>query len=85
MADGRMVVQLYDASAGIVIASISVPNGSFATLSGVVDIPAGTTTIELRAYPEDVDGWGDYNGAGLQVILGQTVAEQGCIQPDGCT
>lgn len=83
MADARMIVQLYDATAQSVITSIVVPSGSFASLSGVIDVPAGTTTIELRAYPEDSDGYGDYSSAGLQVVLGQTVTQQGCMQSGG--
>jgi hypothetical protein len=78
-----MVVQLYDATAGTVIASILVPNGSFAALSGVIDVPAGTTAIELRAYAEDSGGYGNYDSAGLQVVLGQTVTVQGCTQQTG--
>jgi hypothetical protein len=82
MADGRMVVELYNFSTNEVISSITVPNGSPAALTGVIDLPAGIHEICIRMYPESWDGWGDWTGAGLQVIMGQTVDERGCA-PSG--
>lgn len=83
MADGQMVVELYETNTGTVISSITVSNGSSATLTGVIDLPEGDSQICIRMYPAEVDGWGTYTGAALQVILGQTVETPGCVQYSG--
>jgi hypothetical protein len=83
MAEGRMVVELYCITTGEVISSVSVASGNSAALTGVIDLPAGNHEISIRMYPESIDGWGDWSGAGLQVILGQTVTERGCANGGG--
>lgn len=83
MAEGKMVVQLFHQESGTVISSVIVPNGQGVSLTGAVDLPEGDSTLCVRMYPYDWDGWGDYDGAGLQVIVGQIVDEQGCVAPSG--
>lgn len=83
MADGRMVVELYCMSLGQVISSVTVPSGNPVALTGVIDLPAGDHEICIRMYSENFEGSGDWSGASLQVIVGQTVDEQGCITSGG--
>jgi hypothetical protein len=83
MADGTMVVDLYWEEGDEIIASIHVPNGDFACLSGVIDLPEGTATISLRAYNLNYEGWGSYDGAGLQVLRAQVVEQRGCSGQGG--
>jgi hypothetical protein len=83
MADGRMVVELYCVTTNETISSITVPNGSPAALTGAIDLPMGEHEICIRMYPQDYDGWGDWSGANLQVIVGQTVDERGCVVQGG--
>jgi len=78
VANGTMVVELYRTEDDYVIASVQVPSGSPACLTGVIDLPEGKSTLCIRMYPADFEGSGSYDGAGLQVIVGQTVDEQGC-------
>jgi hypothetical protein len=83
MADGTMVVDLYWEEGDETIASIHVLNGNFACLSGVIDLPEGKATISLRAYNLSYEGWGSYDGAGLQVLRAQAVESRGCSAQDG--
>lgn len=86
MADDYMVVQLYCSDLDEVISSVEVPSGSFACLTGVIDLPAGEHNICIRLYPKSWEGWGQFDGAGLQVIVGQTVSERGCEEGGaGCS
>jgi hypothetical protein len=78
-----MIVELYCPELGEVISSITVPNGSFACLTGVIDLPAGDHTICIRMRSSTTDGWGSHTGASLQVVLGQEVLERGCIVEGG--
>lgn len=71
-----MIVELYCPQLNQVISSIIVPNGSPATLTGTIDLPAGDYDLCLRLYIQSFGGYGEYSGADLQVIVGQTVAEQ---------
>jgi hypothetical protein len=73
-----MVVELFHEESGTVIASITVPSGNSASLTGVFDLPEGDSTLCIRMYAAEYGGSGDYDGAGLQVIVGQTVEEPGC-------
>lgn len=83
MADGEMVVELYEVNSGTVISRIRVRHGFSATLTGTIDLPAGDNQICIRMYPTDSSGWGDFSHAGLQVILGQTVDTPGCRFDEG--
>jgi hypothetical protein len=85
MADGKMVVELYCITTDETISSVTVPGGNPVALTGAIDLPAGSHDICIRMYPESFDGWGDWSGASLQVIVGQTVDERGCIVDGGGT
>lgn len=52
--------------------------GPSATITGVTDLAVGANRIVLRMSPVTVDGSSTFNGAGLQVILGQLVDTPGC-------
>ena len=73
-----MVVQLYCPSLDVVISSITVVSGNPACLTGTIDLPEGTHDLCVRLYAEDWEGYGDYDGAAMQVIMGQTVANPEC-------
>jgi hypothetical protein len=77
---GELVVELYHEEADYVIASVRAPNDSPVCISGIADLPEGESTLCIRLYSADVGGWGRYDGAGLQVVAGQTVDEKGCIR-----
>jgi hypothetical protein len=78
-----MIVQLYHEETGTVIASINVRDGHPARLTGAIDLAEGESTISLRMYPYEWDGWGSYEGVGMQVVVGQTVEERGCSAGGG--
>lgn len=52
--------------------------GPSATITGVTDLPAGNNRIILRMATATIDGVASFDGAGLQVILGQLVDTPGC-------
>lgn len=80
---GRTVVELCSHSATSAFARAVAPDGTGVAMTGVIDLPAGESWIFALGYPEDYEGWGSYSGAGLQVILGQTVTSPGCQQRGG--
>jgi hypothetical protein len=84
MADGRMIVQLYCMTTGEVISSVTALSGSPVSLTGAIDLPVGDHQICIRMYPEEAEAYGDWSGASLQIILGQTVDERGCIPGGTC-
>lgn len=79
MADGQMVVELYCMTTDEIISSVTVRSGHPVALTGVIDLPVGDHDICIRMYAEQFDGYGDWSDAKLQVIVGQTVDERGCI------
>jgi hypothetical protein len=78
--EGRMVVELYCRQLSEIISSVTVPSGRPVALTGVIDLPAGEHEICIRMY-SDNGAYGNWSGASLQVIAGQTVGERGCILP----
>lgn len=83
MASGYMIVELYCLETNTVIASVNVPDGSPACLTGAVDLAEGDWTLCIRMYSSSWEGWGSYTGAGMQVIVAQTVDEIGCVGVGG--
>lgn len=81
--DSYLVVELYHEEADYVIASVQVPTDKPTRLSGIIDLPEGESTLCIRMYAANWNGWGDYDGAGLQVVIAQPVDERGCIVPSG--
>lgn len=75
-------VEIYCASTDQVIASIKVPSGSPACLTGVVDLPAGEHELYLRFTNIDGD-YATFGATGLQAIVGQKVETAGCLHSDG--
>ena len=78
MASDSMVVQLYHQETGTIITSVVVRDGNPACLTGAIDLPEGDNTICVRMYPASWEGSGSYDGASVQIIVGQTVDSQGC-------
>lgn len=78
-----VTVELYCGTTDQIITSVRIPEGSPGCLTGVIDLPVGYHEIYLRVTDFDDGATGSFESAALQVIVGQTVEQPGCLMGGG--